>query len=194
MTAPAPWERQEGETPRAWAAFVVYRDMGPARSYGKVRDAQGKAPGYVRQIEKWSSTNRWVNRVAAWDAEQDRVTREARLQSLRNGVTEMQERQVRAAQRDQAALDVIAMKLLERLERGDLDLLGQLDTMPAEDLVKLAALATRARKVAVQVEWAARGVSPAALSGESGDEDSAEEKALDQLIERMRAAPQQEDA
>lgn len=191
---PQPWERQPGETSRAFGAFTTYRDLGPRRGYEAVRVKTARKPSYIRVITRWSSAYQWVKRAEAWDAEQDRVVREARLQALRDGVGEMQERQVRSARRDQEALDVVARVFLERLERADKDLLGQLDTMPAEDFLRLVALATRARKVAVQVEWLARGVSPAALSGDVAEDGTAEEKALDQLLERVRMHPREDEA
>lgn len=69
MTRPNPWDRQPGESDPAWAAFVVYRDMGLDRSTAKVRENVGKSQ---RLIEGWSSRHSWVMRVQAWDADQDR--------------------------------------------------------------------------------------------------------------------------
>lgn len=62
------WDQQVGESPKAHAAFVTYRDMGVDRSIDKTRIRLGKKAGYARHLETWSSQNRWVERAAAWDA------------------------------------------------------------------------------------------------------------------------------
>jgi len=36
------WDRQPGETAKAYAAFGLYRDLGPSRSAAKVREKYGK--------------------------------------------------------------------------------------------------------------------------------------------------------
>lgn len=58
-----PWEIQEEETPKAFAAFCAYRDMGHQRSIG---GASGKASA-PRAWREWSVRHRWVERVAAYD-------------------------------------------------------------------------------------------------------------------------------
>ena len=69
-TKPNPWERMEGEPPRAFAAFVCYRDMPPAeRSHNAVVRNRGKSRA---EIGRWSSAWDWVARAAAYDADQDR--------------------------------------------------------------------------------------------------------------------------
>lgn len=59
------WERQAGETAKAFAAFELYRGM-PAteRSGAKVAQQLGRAK---QLIDRWSSANSWVVRVRAWD-------------------------------------------------------------------------------------------------------------------------------
>lgn len=75
--ADEPWERKDGESAAAFAAFVAYRDLGPARSVTKM----------ARQLEKsrsllgrWSRKYAWVMRAAAYDrefvAEQQRARRD----------------------------------------------------------------------------------------------------------------------
>ena len=41
------WERQEGETSRAYEAFSAYRDLGSARSLAKVGQLLGKSTGLM---------------------------------------------------------------------------------------------------------------------------------------------------
>jgi hypothetical protein len=66
------WEPQPGESGRAFAAFAVYRDLGPDRSLDKAyaaarQDQSGikTVPGYWRQ---WCVRYQWVDRAAAYDA------------------------------------------------------------------------------------------------------------------------------
>lgn len=67
------WEQREGETGRAFAAFVAYRDMGVERSLAKVGQMLDKS---VNALWEWSSKYEWVVRVVAWDAEQYRLRQE----------------------------------------------------------------------------------------------------------------------
>ena len=66
-----PWEMQSTDTPKSWEAFVVYRDM-EKRSLAKVAAKLGKS---IKLIERWSQKHNWVERVAAWDEEKDRLIR-----------------------------------------------------------------------------------------------------------------------
>jgi hypothetical protein len=79
----APWERQPGEPEAAWGSFVAYRDLGPLkRSLAEVGRLLG---GKSRQnFDRMSARWQWVERVRAWDAEQDRVRRETHLEELRD--------------------------------------------------------------------------------------------------------------
>lgn len=76
---PDPWERQLNESPQAFEAFAAYRDMGAARSTAKVSRALSKSKALM---DRWSSEHDWVKRVAAWDAEKDRVARETQLKDI----------------------------------------------------------------------------------------------------------------
>ena len=71
MSSPQPWEMQSTDTPKSWEAFVVYRDM-DKRSLAKVAAKLGKS---IKLIERWSQKHNWVERVAAWDEEKDRLIR-----------------------------------------------------------------------------------------------------------------------
>lgn len=72
----ASYERQPKESPRAFAAFAAYRDMGAARSIEKVREKLDKKSGYSRQLQEWSSVHRWVERAREYDETSERAIRE----------------------------------------------------------------------------------------------------------------------
>ena len=79
-TGRAPYERQVGEGHRAFAGFVAYRDQPPGtRSLGGAAPLTGKSQ---KLMQVWSGEHNWVARAAAWDREQDRVARQARLDQI----------------------------------------------------------------------------------------------------------------
>lgn len=82
-----PWERQPDETPRAYAAFRQYRDLGPTRTVEKLQDVARTS------AERWSARHRWVDRANAWDVERWREDDAERLERIRS----MDETHMRAA-------------------------------------------------------------------------------------------------
>lgn len=74
------WEPLEGESSKAYEAFSIYRDMGIQRGIRKVAQELGKSETLM---SRWSSQYNWVERAAAWDAEQDRIMREEQVQSIK---------------------------------------------------------------------------------------------------------------
>lgn len=80
VNTPEPWERQEGETPRAYEAFCVYRDLGAGRSITKTAQTLNKNR---TTIGEWSTKYEWVKRAAAWDSEQDRVARRTQIEEIK---------------------------------------------------------------------------------------------------------------
>ena len=129
---PEPWERQEDETEKAFEAFAMYRDMGSGnRSCAKVAGELRKSCGL---IERWSRNHQWQKRVAAWDAEQDRIARQAQIDEIKKMrkrhadlASAMLIKAARALQRipddEIRAGDVSRMvdtaSKLERISRGD---------------------------------------------------------------------------
>lgn len=71
------WDRLNGESDKAFAAFCVYRDLGAERSAEKVQLKLSKSTGYLRQLYKWSSLHNWVDRVSAWDDFKDKEVQAA---------------------------------------------------------------------------------------------------------------------
>ncbi len=88
----ATWnERRRDESPQAFKAFVVYRDLGAHRSIDSAwreltRRKRGEAPGHW---SKWSSRHAWVNRAAAYD---EHLLDEIRLEREK-GFLELAQRQ-----------------------------------------------------------------------------------------------------
>lgn len=147
---PEPWERQLDESPQAFEAFAAYRDMGAARSNAKVSRLLCKSKALM---DRWSSEHDWVKRVAAWDAEKDRVARETQLKDI----VEMRQRHAAIAKKmmdtadnalnninphdvstnEIARLVEIASKL-ERISRGDVgDVIEERDGVEAVSPVQI---------------------------------------------------------
>jgi len=77
------WERQEGETSKAFAAFLLYRDMGRSRSLASASSIDGVNTVKTRQFQLWSSQYKWVARCQAWDEAQDKIRDAQRLEVQR---------------------------------------------------------------------------------------------------------------
>lgn len=90
-----PWERQPGETPKQYEAFCVYRDLKTISDPQSRRSLElaGQAMGKSKAaLEPWSSKNKWVDRVAAWDEEQERIAREQAQKDQLKAISEMRTR------------------------------------------------------------------------------------------------------
>ena len=105
-----PWERQPGESAKAFEAFVLYRDMGTSRSTRKVSQQLSKSKVL---IDRWSSANKWVERVSAWDSEQDRITREKQIEDI----AKMRSRHTKLAE----SMLLKAAKALQKLQPEDMN-------------------------------------------------------------------------
>ena len=100
-----PWDRQKGESARAFEAFLVYLQMGPERSVRAV--AQKLSKSYTL-AGRWSSTYHWVERCRAWDNYLQQEAKKAAAAAVRN----MNRRHAQMA----AAIQGTAMQALQ--ERG----------------------------------------------------------------------------
>lgn len=87
------WERLPGESAKAFAAFMVYRDFGPGRdvnsAYRSTTQQQSNCNKIApRHWRSWSTTFRWFDRAAAYDAHLDRQRVEAAAQATRDASAE----------------------------------------------------------------------------------------------------------
>ena len=112
--AQKPWERMEGESAKAFEAFRIYRDMGPERNLRAVGERLGKSRAI---IERWSSSNQWVERARAYDNDLERAAHQEALKSVR----EMQKRHISiAAQLQNKALLALQKTKPEHMKPGEL--------------------------------------------------------------------------
>jgi len=74
-----PWERQPGETEKAWQAFKLYRDLGEGRT---LQEVSRKLSKHQSNVSRWSKKWHWQSRVIAWDMECDRQAQKARLKQI----------------------------------------------------------------------------------------------------------------
>jgi hypothetical protein len=101
-----PWDRQPGETSKAYGAFVTYRDMGPERSLERVAHTLGKS---TTIMSRWSAAHNWVSRTAAWDSMPGKIMQSA-YEDMAARIAEQHER--------------VATKLMAKLEKN-IDLLPE---------------------------------------------------------------------
>jgi hypothetical protein len=157
--SPAPWEKQAGESARAFGAYCVYRDLGPRRSLGAAAEKfYGRAAAALeRQLDKWSRTFRWVERAKAWDQHLDAEARRAQEEARR----EMVERHVKEARTLQG-------KALERLRSLRPEELGPADLLRYfVEATKLERLALGEPDSVQRQELTGRGGSPLHLTLEA---------------------------
>src|SRR6266568_1843763 len=87
-----PWDRQRGESSKAYHHFCIYRDMSMSRSLRAMESVDG-CTSFYRQLGRWSSKWRWVERCQAYD---DYLEYQRRLQQEKER-REMNERHAKIA-------------------------------------------------------------------------------------------------
>lgn len=157
---PAPenaWDRLATETPPAYAAFREYLLMGAERSLESVARSLSKSRSLVG---RWSMKNSWVARADAFDAA-------AAKRSDAAAMTEIEKRSKRQAEIAQLALEAMAAPSIELVRRIN-ENPRTLQTMPLEELTRIAATTARALPRVVHVERLARGQSTSNVGGHRG--------------------------
>lgn len=123
-----PWLMQKWESASAFAAFEIYRDMPPAtRSLA----ALGEALKKVKQhCGRWSTANKWQERVAAWDRHNAILRARARerehktaLDQFANQQQQLHEAALRASVKTFQIANAMLNKLVDHngMLREDLD-------------------------------------------------------------------------
>lgn len=136
-------------SPERKEAFALYRDFGASRSLNAVGQALGKSTAL---IERWSTEDGWRLRVAAWDAEQDKIAQEAAQEERRR----LSKKHARAIESTLTVLMQPAIKLADQIENGDLRMLEDSDPVL---LANLAAQAGKQLPALVQASRLVHGFS-----------------------------------
>ena len=143
-----PFERQPGETGKAWKAFLIYRDLGVDRTlrrtaeiYHERNGLQSKTETVERNLQEWSRKQGWRVRVEEYDRELDKARQREAFRQVRI----MRNRHISLAQSVQ---ELAAVELKKWLKRAT----------DAEDISVVAVVdILKAMKTGVEVERAARG-------------------------------------
>nr|DAI64401.1 MAG TPA: hypothetical protein [Caudoviricetes sp.] len=123
------WDRLNADTDTAWDAFKKYRDAGLSRSVPKLAKELGKPR---TTLATYSSKYSWVLRVAAWDAEQDRLDQ-----------LWMHEERKKAVKRHVRQAQALSNKWLQRLANLDPN------DLSTGDVIRYADIATRMEREAL---------------------------------------------
>jgi hypothetical protein len=159
------WERQKGETDKAWAAFEAFRDAGrnrtiesahralldstPSKTSENVQKRPKIAPG---NWTVWARDFRWYERAAAWDREQARLIaleveaqRKAHVQKLLDDLYSDADTSASAAR-------IMLRKALERFKTVDMA------TYPADKLPQLITSLARLLAIAGDLRYVSLGL------------------------------------
>ena len=105
-----PWERQEGESVKAYEAFQCYLNLGETRSQRLVSEQLSKS----RQlISRWSANYQWVERVAAYEND---LQRQAHAEAFKKA-RQMADRHISIAMKMQQK----ALQALKEMDPRDID-------------------------------------------------------------------------
>jgi len=80
-----PWDRRPGESPKAYALFLDYRNLGPYKRSLRALAAREPASN-LRQMQTYSSQHDWVDRAGSWDdylARQDQIDQVEQVHAMR---------------------------------------------------------------------------------------------------------------
>lgn len=157
-----PWEKQYGESAKAFGAFTVYRDLAPADR--SLREVGIRLKRSSSMIERWSAAFQWVRRVGAWDSEVDRIRRERQLDQVRQMADRHAAKLIALQEVVSYPTNLFLQKLQAARKSGDAALIGQfqLDHLDPSQLLAMATGAARVMPALIQSERLVRG-EPTAL-------------------------------
>lgn len=109
-----PWERQKGESEKAYEAFSIYRDMGEKRTIVAVVKRLEKSRSL---IDRWKDRWEWTERVRVYDND---LEKEARAKAIKDR-KDMTERHIGIAmQLQKKALEALKGLPVEEMSAKDI--------------------------------------------------------------------------
>jgi hypothetical protein len=113
---PQPWDRLDDESGRAYAAFCVYRDLGPDRKVCEAVRIHYSGKQCKSQVAIWSQKYKWADRVQAYDLHLQRVREAAAAAAAEAEAAKLEAERVQA-QRDRITAGRLAVqRVREALE------------------------------------------------------------------------------
>lgn len=147
---PKPWERQDGETSKAFDAFRTFRDIGPTRTIGQACEIL-RGPGFGKDMFKtWSSKWKWTSRAAAWDEYLD----EQRRKQMEHDMKKMNDRHRDIGKK----MQMKAMEKLAVIETREIDAANMVRMMV--EAVKIERLGMGLTDKTSQLEIVGKGGGP----------------------------------
>lgn len=122
-----PWERQKGESEKAYEAFSVYLNLGTGRTITEVTKRLEKSRTL---IDRWQVRYNWYDRVREYDNDQQRLAKKENEKALRD----MYARQTKIAM----SVQTKALQALDKLDP---------ETMSAKDIKEYIKMATELERL-----------------------------------------------
>lgn len=127
-----PWERQKGESEKAYEAFSIYRDMGAERTITAVVKRLEKSRNL---IDRWKDRWEWKERVRLFDNDLEKKARDKAIKDRKA----MVDRQIKIAMQ-------VQKKALEALENLSVE------EMSAKDIKEYIKMATDLERLNRELE------------------------------------------
>jgi hypothetical protein len=164
-----PWARQPGESAKAYAAFLQYRDLPPKHhdpyEQRSLANLARKLEVSITALQGWSADFGWVRRAAAWDV----AVAQERDRAHFAAIGDMSRRQAEQAARTNQALSAVTEALVRRLATDADGTIAELGKMPLAKLVALVADVQHSVVKVASMERLARGADTARVSIQDSD-------------------------
>ena len=168
MSKPAPWERQAGESEKAYILFCNYRDQGPYRGLDKCVKEMGKGPSLIYRL---SAMHKWRERALAWGDELDKRKREAQIKEIQ----EMAKRHINQSMIFQRVLVMPAEAMIKRLNNDADGKVKNFNGITTDKLFDKVLKSAQTFGMVADVERKSRG-EPTDISKQNIDHTSGGEK------------------
>lgn len=120
MAQQQPWDQQNGESAKAYRAFLKYRDLDADRSVAKAYAAYRQNPRIKAADgtwQNWSAKYNWPARAQAWDQHHAKVREAAREEATRAEERKWARRRIELLELEYGSAALLLKVAAEKLER-----------------------------------------------------------------------------